>query len=185
MCPQLFLGCTFKSPSVKGTLKRTFSKHFKVLKETVHRSCLHSLEEHLDSPGENLDSSADKSTAPRKNRHQREKKRVSCAGGSGACCLYLLKNTFRRNVQDMRRNRPAVLAWKSAAVVALFRCFIPRENGYGQILIFPGCPIYGPLSIGFRRPCTLWGCVLYDCVLRVSAGDSAHRKVTGTHTDGK
>ena len=41
------------------------------------------------------------------------------------------------NVQEMRNSRPAVLAWQSAAVVALFRCAIPRERLILQDSMFP------------------------------------------------
>ena len=84
----------------------------------------------------------------------------------------------------MRKTRLAVLAWQSAAVVALLGCFILVKN---DILVFRKVFSFCRfLGIGVRRrsPQAV-GCVLCKGVLCVSLCDSAHRKVTRTHTGGK
>ena len=95
-------------------------------------------------------------------------------------------------MQEMRKTRPAVLAWQSAAVVTLFRCFIRRE----KLLLRSSSlsergPIYGPVSQAFGHPGTQETSVCCGCAafirlwLRVSAGDSAQGKVMRPHTGGK
>ena len=134
--------------TLKDTCTGTFSKLFKVFKQTIHCRCIHIPEDPLDSPRENLHSSANKTTVAQKKRHPREKKKRiswvhgsrlvvarqkqknSCVHGS-AIVIFQWKSHSRENMQYLREKiRPTVLTWQSLGVNVLFRCFIQCENWY-------------------------------------------------------
>ena len=80
-------------------------------------------------PWENLGGCTKKPTPPRETRGP------PAHTGRGLC--FLCKKLSREHVQEMRNPRPVALTWQSAAVVALFRCFIPREKLTLQDFNFP------------------------------------------------
>ena len=130
--------------------------------------------------------------ASEKKKHPREKKKNTPAytgqglwsrdkkkrppAYTGRACCFPMKKTSRKNVQQKRKARPAVLAWQSAVVVALFRCFIPHENFMSQDSNFPqGVHFMVSFSsfwasVYVSGVCMLKGCVLYKGVLRVFRG---------------
>ena len=71
-------------------------------------------------PRENSDSRAKELTLPRKSKGFL-RTRVGLA-------VFHLKTLSRETCKKREKTRLAVLAWQSAAVVALFRCFVPLEH---------------------------------------------------------
>ena len=119
--------------TLKGTFARTFSKPIKVSMEPVH----HSSEENLDGLGEIFDSTAKKKRQPREKKTTAARDTPAHTGrgrwlrekqdGVGACCFSLRKIFLGNTYKKWEKPDQQSLAWQSAAVVALFRCFIPRE----------------------------------------------------------
>ena len=100
---------------------KTFHKHFRVI-NSVHTATMK-----ISTVPEKI-STSPRTAAQNKKRHPCETQRISCVHGSGLSFFPVKNKRSRENVQQLRKTRPADLAWQSAAVVALLRDFMPREN---------------------------------------------------------